>query len=425
LLLRVISTRNILEEVTLHGYRLVNAVELVPRFLHSFRLNSAIHTVKLVFVKVSGTALADFLDAASSVTTFGIHDCRMEASERDQGVIDLATSLQRNRWIRTLSLHALGDAYLCPILRGIASNSHLKELEIGNRPVKWLPSGEASEAVRGLLESTVSIESIKLSSLCGGEERFGPIAQGLINSESVIDIAFNDCRLGGVGSTLLFKSILQSKTKIRSLCVRGWRNDSARELSAENFIHLLRPAAELQSFELSHVNLDFFGFASSAEFKCLLEAVEKSRLESFSIGYITDQDMCQDLISSIPKMKVRKLQFELADSLERFKPHLVCAVKGNASIYSVAGEKKVVLVSEDLFNERDYHKLNLYAARNKGLSQWITSPSSMARGAWARALAAVRVTGPNAVYDILKTLGNTVGPIEGKRKRKRPIRYAP
>jgi hypothetical protein len=156
--------------------------------------------------------------------------------------------------------------------------------------------------------------------------------------------------------------------------------------------------------------------------------VEKSPLENFSIGTITDQAMCQELISSIPKMKVRTLQFGLVDSLERFSLGLLCAIKANASIYSVAGVKFQVENDEvvlrdftDFFNNTgDHRKLKAYASRNK-VSQLIANSSLVPREAWPKVLAAVRVTGPNAVYRILRVLGNSVGPVDGKRKRTRPI----
>jgi hypothetical protein len=131
--------------------------------------------------------------------------------------------------------------------------------------------------------------------------------------------------------------------------------------------------------------------------------VEKSQQAHFSIG--RDQDMCQEFISSIPKMQVRRLQFGLVVSLERFKLGLLCAVKANASIYSVAGEKYQVgdgLFFTDVFNEDDKRKLNYYASRNKGLSQWIASAPSVPREAWPRALAAAQLIGPGTVYRILR-----------------------
>ena len=94
-LLRVISTRDILEEVTLH-WSTNRSLVLADRFLQSIQLNPVIHTVKLASVDVSGTSLACFLDAATSVTDLCIHGCELEETWRDKGVTDLAASFQRN-----------------------------------------------------------------------------------------------------------------------------------------------------------------------------------------------------------------------------------------------------------------------------------------------------------------------------------------
>jgi hypothetical protein len=106
LLLRGISTRAILNEINLSTqfYWPRNPPEMAERFLQSIQLNPSIHTVRLCSVRVSRTALASFLDEATYITTFGIHGSidglNREASEVDQGAIDLASSIQRNTRIR-------------------------------------------------------------------------------------------------------------------------------------------------------------------------------------------------------------------------------------------------------------------------------------------------------------------------------------
>jgi hypothetical protein len=417
-LLQVLATRVRTEEVRLIGW---GRPKLVGQFLQSIQLNPAIHTVKLKCAEVS--ALAGFLDAATSVTTLEVNRCNMEASELHQGVIDLAASIQRSTRIRKLILISLGDVYLCPILKSLAYNSHLKELVISLRTDQ---SHKASDALNHLLESTTSsIESFELGWVLAGREEFlRPIAQGLINSESVTDITFAGCILSLSGCSRLFKSILQSKPNIRSFCVH-YCFVADGVLSLEDFIHVLQPDSSLRSLELNCIDFNLYGFTSSVEFKALLEAVEKkSNLESFSVGRITDEAMCQELVSSIPKMQLRTLQFYVDACLDGFKPSLLCAVRTNTSLYNVTGQKYLG-GDTDLFNEEaDLHKLKYYAERNKALSQWFVS-SLVPREARPRALAAARVTGRGTVYRILQAMGNSVGPVEGQRKRKGPIRYTP
>jgi hypothetical protein len=92
--------------------------------------------------------------------------------------------------------------------------------------------------------------------------------------------------------------------------------------------------------------------------------------------------MCGGLIASIPKMKVRTLEFGQLDDIEQFKPRRLHAVTRNASLYRVAGKLYPFYDTiEDLFNDGDYRKLNYYAARNKGLSQWPASVFSLPKKA--------------------------------------------
>jgi hypothetical protein len=84
-------------------------------------------------------------------------------------------------------------------------------------------------------------------------------------------------------------------------------------------------------------------------------------------------------------MQVRTLQFELIASLAHLKPGLVRAVKMNASLRTVVGMLRIGYQrfdedDRDLFNEDDKRKLNYYATRNEGLSQWIASPATLPRG---------------------------------------------
>lgn len=73
-----------------------------------------------------------------------------------------------------------------------------------------------------------------------------------------------------------------------------------------------------------------------------------------------------------------------------------------------------------LFDARGKRVLNLYAERNRRLPEWITSPTVVPIQAWPRALAMARAIGPDSVFRVLLKLDATaVGPIKGKRKRKR------
>jgi hypothetical protein len=139
--------------------------------------------------------------------------------------------------VGTLFLTHLDDIYLVPILKSLPSNKSVKVLQF--RLCHETPSLESSVAIQRLLESTSSIEGFQLTLRpMKGEETFRliaegltnseesaatntlrPIAQGLINSESVTDIQFEYCDFAkDQGSTVLFKSILESKSNIHTRC---------------------------------------------------------------------------------------------------------------------------------------------------------------------------------------------------------------
>ena len=169
------------------------------------------------------------------------------------------------------------------------------------------------------------------------------------------------------------------------------------------------------------MELDGLDFDRDDEFAALLGLVEKSKLDSFCIGCIRSQAMCQLLIRTIPKIQVQTLKFRLSGDLLRRKADLIGAVKSNASLRTVAG----TLHGTDFFDRVDKPKLNIYAARNAGIAQRIAPPNTVDRGAWANALAKAQETGPDTVFRILLAPGSFAIPVEGKRSRKRPRRYSP
>ena len=167
------------------------------------------------------------------------------------------------------------------MLRSLASNSHVKEFAID---MGYLTHQTSNAATLLLDSNTSSIESLllQLRARSGDQEILRPIALGLINNESVMDITFKVCHFSDSGCTRVFKSILQSKPNIRSLCVH-YCFVADGVLSPEDFIHLLGPDSKLRSFELSVTKLQDYGFSSGVEFKGLLEAVETMVMGRMSI----------------------------------------------------------------------------------------------------------------------------------------------
>jgi hypothetical protein len=419
-LLRVIATRQNLKVVAVADHDddedpQVQTTRSI-KFFQAIQVNSAIREVILYKVRVSGASIASFLDAATFLTKFDLLNVRMEAHEQVQGAQELAAALQRNTNIRWLSLKNVKDVYLLPILSGLAANTHIKKLGMGcigqeDQDI----SLAASTGLKSLLESTATIGELRLLGFRFKAETFGPLAQGLINSENITDVKLRHCTFDDAESAL-FKSVVRSKPNalsIRNCTVQG------RTLPATLFTNILRPDSLLRSLELCCSILTDDGYTT------LLSLVEKSKVELLRVHYIgkiSEQHKFLALIASIPKMRIKALQVGMMSRVDArdWSSALVRAVKMNSSLRSV------VVDEGGGFNEDQRRKLNSYFARNEGLSKWIAAPATrIPKSALPKAIEAARAVGPGVVVHILRTLGSSVGPVEGKRSRKRPRFYTP
>jgi hypothetical protein len=306
---RAIAAREILKKISFRDDEEAEKRNspLVTSFLHAIQGNHAIQTVILSNVRVSRASIAAFLDA-TSVTTLELSGCDMEPSEINQGVRELAASLQCNTTIQTLSVW-LSYVYLVPIIESLASNECVKVLRF--RP--WHETEtqylESSVAIQRLLESSSSIEGFEFAHwniVTNYGDVLKPIVEGLVLSESVTYIMFEDCLFRDELATTLVKVILQYKSNLRSLHIRSC-DMHAGTVPVSVFTNLLRPASLLQYFELSYSNMNA-SLLYHWELVDLLEAVEKSPLKFFTIGRIKSQEQRQALIRSIPKMQVKMLQ---------------------------------------------------------------------------------------------------------------------
>jgi hypothetical protein len=224
-----------------------------------------------------------------------------------------------------LSLCLFNDVLAANFFISLALNPHVEDLEIS---LQHISSREGCDAVEFLIEHTTSIESVNIYS--SDARCHCPITHGLKQATSVIDITFEGCSFEGQAA-LLFKSFLQTKPCICSLCMRlcEFGDD---EISAETFIERLGQRAELRNLEVTGLD---YSMRFLQNLLALLLAVEKSQLDSFAIGTIYDDVQFQYLIQSIPKMKVRLLRFYVVDRddeygqpyLERFKSPMMAALK--------------------------------------------------------------------------------------------------
>jgi hypothetical protein len=420
-LLRVIATREILEDIAIgdsveddEGSHFVTT--RTNKFLQAIRVNPAIRSVHFNNIRVLGVSIASFLDAATFITRFHLLDVRMEAHEQERGAEEIAAALQRNTHIRTLSLGNLNDVYMLPILRGLTTNSHVNELDLTRlgRDGQDL-SLAASTGFKSLLESNAKIFKLKFFWCKFKADSFHPIAQGLINSESITNVKFEKCSFKDWGSTLALENILRSKSNVHALMIRHCKSTvHGRTLPATLFTNILRPDAPLESLELCSSMLTDDGFTT------LLSLVEKSKVEGLYIGEISGQQKFVALIASIPRMQITGLYFEMSEvDMAHWSSAVVRAIKKNSSLRSV------IVDEGGGFNENQRRKLNSYFARNRGLSWWMDAPATIPKIALPKAIVVARDIGPGVVVHILHSLGSSVGPVEGKRSRKRPRFYSP
>jgi hypothetical protein len=380
------------------------------KFLQAIQMNAAIQTVNLMNIQVPGASIASFLDSATSVTTLLLENVNMEVNGQVRGAQELAAALQRNTNIRRLDLCKLNDVYMVPILSGLATNNHVNTL-ILDFGVDGL-SLVASAGLESLMESNATIDKFTLALCRFQAQSFRPIAQGLINSESITHVRFVICSFEDEGSALLLKSVLHTKSKGRSLAICDCTVHGGT-LPSTFFDDVLRPDSPLRSLEFSSSMLTDDGYTA------FLSLVEKSKLEQLDLGVIRGRQKYLALIASIPKMQLRKLKFKTRwDEVMVVSSVVAQAVKKNSSL-------RIVVSGVRTFSNNDRRKVDSYTARNEGLSHWIAAPSTIPRSAWPQAIEAARAIGPDAVVRILHVLGGLVGPVEGKRACKRPRFFSP
>ena len=428
-LLHVISTRANLGKVELQDAddpedRTEPA--LVRSILRAMQHNTAIRNVGLAWFRLFPTDTSTFVDNASSIRMFSLQECDMNPAERQQGPRGLAVALQRNTNIETLKLSWLEDIYAIPILEGLRSNTAVKTFIFNPSPFRNL-SDATSHALHQLLESTTSIQKFELQEVIS-ENLASSVAQAITSSECVSELVFKSCQFNDQSSIAKLRSILQNKRNLTSLCLHGCHYRGG-QLHEDIISMLLRPDSLLQCFEfqsrgsLENVERVFPGI----QFKNLLEAIQKSKLERFEIGIIHSQQHLQALTGSIPLMHITELDvaFEGQILRENANPrqNLLLAIKNNFSLRSVKGEMQ----DDDLFGTaEDKQRLAFYANRNESLDQWVDHPETVEQKVWPDALGLAERAGPSALFRGLRSvLGSDYVHLPGVRKRKCTQHYTP
>jgi hypothetical protein len=166
-----------------------------------------------------------------------------------------------------------------------------------------------------------------------------------------------------------------------------------------------------------------FGFSSLLKFNSLLQAVEKSsQLKTFVIGHISQQNMYEALLSSIPKIQVQTLLFSLESNLSLSPATLLAVMNINSSIVCLEWKQHICHAHPNNNTVPGCHKLNSYLARNKSLYQWKTSYSntysSLPKEVWPKTFTAIQPMGATTIYAVICMLDDAIGPPVNQSKKK-------
>jgi len=429
-LVRVLATREKLERVHFVGDRFIDGrfhpIVQHAMILQAVQRNPFVHTVGFDnFDLASGELVSSFLDNATSLTLFKLACCAMNT----QAAGRIAASLQRHTNLQKLSLSELQDSPFTLILQGLETNSCLQSLELNvGDPII---TREAAPAIEQLLDRTTSIRCLELKNFMFTEESFRPICQALIRSTTVSEVQFGFCFFADLASMDLFGQMIETKPNLQSLGMEicSFLATAYQLLRDSLSAVLLRPNSPLRSFEL--IQFDLSSIFPGPTFGALLIAVGRGTLKRFSIGFIYSEVQFQTLRRSLPVMKIQDLVFELRErELGRDggnrKQALLEAAKRNFSLRSLKG----TFVDDDddrpFFTNDDNIRLQFYFDRNERLAQWVASPATVPRLLWPDALGLALKAGETSLYRSLQAvLGDEIGSMQGKRKRKRTSFYEP
>ena len=129
-LLRVLETRENLEQVSLFSSYRNTGAALLGGFLQAIRRNASIRSVGLSSSLLPAAAVSCFVGSATSVSTLSITSFGM-MEQPQEGISDLVAALQSNSSIQTLRLcFTHSEIYFISLLQSLRNNTTLKTLQI-------------------------------------------------------------------------------------------------------------------------------------------------------------------------------------------------------------------------------------------------------------------------------------------------------
>jgi len=439
-LLRVLATRQKLETVRFstprerRGFapnrrtrRNSRITEVHAMILRAVRENPRVQALELERCNFGvgeidgGELISSLLDTASSpLKKIRLTACGMTTQVEET----IKASLQRNTNLRKLTLD-FGS--LTPILQGLETNTHLQVLSLRGRQRF---GQETSLAIQRLLERTTSIWCFELhrppdfeNTYSFTEESLEPICQGLIRNSTVSKVVFRSCRFADLACANLVGQMIETKPNLQFLRIedcsfpplsQGHLRDS---LSAV----LLRPNSSLRTLEWDEDSfsrdLTVGALLSAVGRSALLSAVGRSALERFSIEGINSEERFQTLLSGLPVMKIRELEFRVDWRVaENRQGDVLFAVKQNFCLRALKG---TLSDGRSFFNDDDENWLQFYFDRNERLEQWVANPDTVPSLLWPDALGLALDAGADPFYRGLQAvLGNEDEPALGERARR-------
>ena len=432
---RVLATRKKLEKVHFRGPEPADGSPIITLehasiILQAVQQNRFVRSARFTWFNLaSGGVVCSFLEDASSLTEFHLEFCSMT----EQGAERITASLQRNTNLQTLGLR-LADSHLELVLPCLETNTCLRSLSLDTLAVLTpdAPPVGIEQRLQQLLQRTPSIQCVEFKRVFIYSDE---IFQGLIRNTTVSTIKFNCCQFGDARTVDLFRQpldlfrqMIETKPNLQHLRIKycHFPEDSRLFLGATLQAVLVRPHSPLRTLEVIQIDLslDF----PNLTFGALLRAVGRSGLECFRIGIIQSEEQFETLLSSLPSMKVRELEFHLDGPFAANRQgDVLRAAKQNFSLRSLKASFGGRFSFDDdgfdgfdFFTDEDNKRMQFYFDLNERLARWVANPATVPRLLWPKALALALESGEGTLYGSLLALsGHALGPMQGNRMRKR------
>jgi hypothetical protein len=275
----------------------------------------------------------------------------------------LAAAFRDNTTIETLKVEKIGFRYLFPILISLGQHPKLKRLSLHSEgptaatTFRTTSTPSIQQVIQQLVTTSTSLKHLDLHFFRFHHSTFEPIAKGLLQSQSVVQLSFTSCNFGS-GLRLSLRQLFGGYNIDNEDANEN--NDTGKISTAQILAKLLRHNKTLTKLDMNGINHNL----SPEDFAAILQALEQSNnttLYSFQCGSIRDSQFCHALIDSLPKMlHLRQIQFELDEKIDALLPQVMEAFRRNSSLYK-ANVQAVFL------QQKQQERMHYYCQRNEAV----------------------------------------------------------